>query len=717
MGLTVEQRRERQASQRLKDLKYTIPTDEKAYLFISYKSDDWEKVLEEVVYKLQKKTGLRIYYDKAFDFESNEQWLIQMQKAIMSTHCKGVICFISEAYMTSYAALMEILFSQTEEVKDRHDDKGLELFEVRLDLDTVNDIKKSILKQEQKYSVPVTMKSDEWDTYKNIIEEVVLSEEHKFRDAAIRLKKKPEGSLRLNDLAIIFDKILTGQSIEKNDDSYFYEALEKTIRSSSCGNEVFDDELKEIIIEINNHKVIEKVENIEIEEIVKQEINEINVLKVNTPEEKPQEVINRVENKLSSEIELENEVELDWVRWNNKLPGVEDYSLNVELFGKKEQGKIWKNIWKKVLELIGTEEVYKEKFFICREKIMKNEGKDTLKTFFAGQNSNGKEYTQPYDISSMGITVETYWNAENMCKEIKKLLKLLGIDFNELKIYGKLNNDSQNVEHVKIKPYENEGELTSGSNIITFKLYGIEYTGNQSDFMYKVFESVIPKHADKIEILEKELTSFSLTDYSSVDKEERPSYFRGCATFMAGGKKLCVGASYGIGDKMKQIEKMLKICGEDETILEVLSDIGISVGKSKTVDLMERSKKDGGKEKTQGDVNFVCLGKEYNRYIYSDFMAEVIKQLFLQHSDKIEKVVKVLGNIVTNEKPEPTSYFRSSKVIEVNGITYYLGTSTGTLVKLNQIMNIMNVMNINPGKETLTIDGETLGQAINSAKK
>ncbi|MBC8062437.1 MAG: toll/interleukin-1 receptor domain-containing protein [Clostridiaceae bacterium] len=323
--------------------------------------------------------------------------------------------------------------------------------------------------------------------------------------------------------------------------------------------------------------------------------------------------------------------------------------------------------------------------------------------------------------------IETDYNPEEekkkeVVKEEAEKMKVESLEViskpeDGLKIDEKQNNDSQSLEYIEIKPCEKESEITSVSNIIKYKLYGEEYTGNQSDFMYKVFESVVPKHLDKVEMLEKQLTSFSLTDYSLVGSSEKPSYFRGCSTFMAGGQKVCVGASYGIGDKMRQIEKMIKICGEDETILEVLGDIGIRSSKSKTEDLNERTKNDGGREKTNGDVNFVCFGKEYNGYIYSDFMAEVIKQLFLKHSDKIEKVIKALGNIVTNEKPEPISYFRSSKVIEVDGITYHIATSTGTPVKLNQITNIMNIMNVNPGKETLTINGQTLLEIIKSAKK
>lgn len=283
-----------------------------------------------------------------------------------------------------------------------------------------------------------------------------------------------------------------------------------------------------------------------------------------------------------------------------------------------------------------------------------------------------------------------------------------------------LYDDTENSRCISssIANVPNKGNIAMNSNRIKFKLYGKDYIGNQSEFMFKVFESVVPKYPDKLEILERELTSFSLTNYSEISKKERPSYFRVCTTFLVDTKIVCVGASYGIADKIKQIKKMLNLCGEDQTIFEVLSDTGrINETKCKEKNTKELSNSNENTVRTVGGVNFICFEKEYNGYVYSDLMAEVIKQLFLKYSDKIEKVINCFGNLITDKEPEPTVYFRTSKLIDAYGIKYYIGTSSSTPTKLKQIMNIMNVMDVNPAREILTINGDTLSKAINNVKK
>lgn len=85
--------------------------DGKDYVFISYSSKDWEKVLYESVYDTCKKYGLRVYFDTQFDTGS-DSWLTQFRENMDSEHCKAVIAFISPDYKTSYATLMELMASQ-----------------------------------------------------------------------------------------------------------------------------------------------------------------------------------------------------------------------------------------------------------------------------------------------------------------------------------------------------------------------------------------------------------------------------------------------------------------------------------------------------------------------------------------------------------------------------------------------------------------------------
>lgn len=78
------------------------------FVFISYKSDDYKKVLDDIVYKVCKKYGLRVYFDTAFDEES-DSWIKQYYDNMCSAHCKAFIAFIDNAYYSSYATLLEMM--------------------------------------------------------------------------------------------------------------------------------------------------------------------------------------------------------------------------------------------------------------------------------------------------------------------------------------------------------------------------------------------------------------------------------------------------------------------------------------------------------------------------------------------------------------------------------------------------------------------------------
>lgn len=100
----------------------------KFYLFISYKSDDWEKVLTEIAYKLVNEFGLNIYFDSNFDV-NNEVWTEQFPENMDCNRCVGVLAFLDDKYATSYATLMELMHSQTYYAGD---ESGLPIIPVNL---------------------------------------------------------------------------------------------------------------------------------------------------------------------------------------------------------------------------------------------------------------------------------------------------------------------------------------------------------------------------------------------------------------------------------------------------------------------------------------------------------------------------------------------------------------------------------------------------------
>ena len=81
------------------------------YVFISYKSDEWERVLGDIVHKLVKEYGLNVYFDGDFNGH-NPLWTEQFPKNMEADNCRGILAFVDDFYTTSYATLLELLYSQ-----------------------------------------------------------------------------------------------------------------------------------------------------------------------------------------------------------------------------------------------------------------------------------------------------------------------------------------------------------------------------------------------------------------------------------------------------------------------------------------------------------------------------------------------------------------------------------------------------------------------------
>ena len=105
MGVNEAQKKER--SEYLeKYLEITECSQRKPYVFISYASDNWETVFKSAVVPMQKKYGLRVYADKAFD-KVNDKWIVPMLRNVRGAD--AMIAFVSQSYIESYACFLELL--------------------------------------------------------------------------------------------------------------------------------------------------------------------------------------------------------------------------------------------------------------------------------------------------------------------------------------------------------------------------------------------------------------------------------------------------------------------------------------------------------------------------------------------------------------------------------------------------------------------------------
>lgn len=117
--MTEEQKKARKLSAEsgnirwIKDNCLRTKYDKEDYVFISYKSDDYERVLDDILYKTCKKYGLKVYFDTAFDDDS-DSWITQYYDNMCSKNCKAFIAFINDNYYSSYACLLEMMSRKTE---------------------------------------------------------------------------------------------------------------------------------------------------------------------------------------------------------------------------------------------------------------------------------------------------------------------------------------------------------------------------------------------------------------------------------------------------------------------------------------------------------------------------------------------------------------------------------------------------------------------------
>lgn len=299
--LTAKEKEEREKLIKDLGIRYTTDDKQEPYIFVSYKSDDWREVMGEIIHPLQKRYGLRVYYDQAFDYESNDEWIKQMEDNMASIYCQGVLCFISEKYISSYATLLEVLFSHTKKVLD-YRDNVLPLIQVFLPSCNTGDMKelrKNVLKQPKR---SLSLKTNEVKAYKDILNDILRNKtvSDVWSERVRGLLETSDNALTNRDVASAFAELLDGQAIEKYGDNQdqFLEKIKGTIASlvtvkDPSESNVFDEKLKQTIMEEQAHKKAASTQVLQPEE-EKKTLEQSGVVEENkklvSVEEKPQPV-------------------------------------------------------------------------------------------------------------------------------------------------------------------------------------------------------------------------------------------------------------------------------------------------------------------------------------------------------------------------------------------------------------------------------------------
>lgn len=271
------------------------------------------------------------------------------------------------------------------------------------------------------------------------------------------------------------------------------------------------------------------------------------------------------------------------------------------------------------------------------------------------------------------------------------------------------------IKEDKSKEKEKTDKQRSSTGDITYKLYGKEYTDNQSDMMFNVFAKVLKKHEEMIPAIIDlpGMNCLSATDYSKKENrgDDMPSYFRSCVFFPI-GEGVCVGSSYSMEEKIKKIAALLVHCNEQEGAFEPEDD-----------DIREQIRKNC-KKWAKGDVK-TGRGEEETYTIYgkegtgnqSEMMIDALKMLVEHHFDKIEKLAGELSSIELKKIDElkGITYFRNGRSFEYQGRVYSIGTSFSRVDKIKQIQKAIDICG--EKTENFVIDGLDDHQKNNTGAK
>lgn len=151
-----------------------------------------------------------------------------------------------------------------------------------------------------------------------------------------------------------------------------------------------------------------------------------------------------------------------------------------------------------------------------------------------------------FNIEGRGIFIGTGLNYPEKLRNISQLLTLCKEDFSILQ-----SEQIELPDNVKTK--------ASSGGAESYSIYGKEYSGNQTQMMVDALKFLIEKHFDKRE----ELAGLLSIKLSPMSELSSISYFRVGEEFSYRGVTYSIGTSFGRTDKLKQIAKAIKICGED----------------------------------------------------------------------------------------------------------------------------------------------------------
>ncbi len=561
----------RKESKRLNKLKITTCEENKPYVFISYKSDDWKEVLEEVVYSLQKKYGLRVYYDRDFE-NNNDLWITSMQKNMKSKNCIAVLAFYSERYVKSYATLLEILTSQRKDSAVLRRSKEI----VPIFLEKPSDLEQYC--EKAKYTLKRTftgIKKTEWDALRNCIDNFKLSS-NKITPGQVKIACEEIDGLgdfdsleveKVIDCFAEMNDVIAANHNDKFLGETFINSLYETIHS--IDRKIFNGVKEELGLEYDS--VFDK-----------ELICEADLDIPQTGMENCEELVENFDGSKKAEFGTENEIQ-EKTDFEEMTESETDEMESLEDMEDTNKPKKCFSVTGDIKYTIyGNEYVENQSDMMLRifaQVLKRHEDKVDMLPKQAGMNCAAKWE----DIENPGTkdAKPSYFrvcenfkfsNGTSVCigtaygsaDKMKKIARLLEICEEERSIFA-----SEQIELPEVKKAKTFGESfvqeKAGNKGISYKINGEEFVGDQTMMMCHICSYAIEKNSDKLDAIVEGTLCVGFDD-SSI---ENVTYFRVNRPFETAGRKYRIGTSFGLPGKIKEIEKVFAICGMDLNLIEI----------------------------------------------------------------------------------------------------------------------------------------------------
>ena len=501
---------------------------DKDYVFISYKSDDWEIVLQDIVYRLVNDYGLNVYFDGSFD-SHNSSWITQFTTNMFSERCKGVIAFFDNKYATSYAAMMELMFSQTKEYP---------LPVVPIDLEKLTSIESEedtgLGVGEREDGIINSLAQQEKKLFSYMLNDLKGKGVLKEHMLIWRIDNMHNGRLNVKDCNKIVRAIRSYKEV--NDNHYTsgmsLDGIAKTIRDA-CGHTVFNDD------ETNNSlDTVEPKENSFDDECE-------SATKDGNPNGIKKETVNIAADEEEHKVDSEK---------GNHSKSKREYVYSI--FGGEEhttenQGELMFDAFEALIKRYPEcAEKLTQRTSVARAEDVRAPGtKDTYPTYFRGY--------KDFVINGQKYLVGTSYGFNEKIAEIKGMFKICGADASEFVLNGE--------PLLSGKKSDKKTKQNDENSAFEFELWGVLHSsGSMAGMMHDVFDLIAEKYPNRNSDMADEDSITSVARKDDVDSGKLPpskmNYFNTKKEHSVNGTLYYVSTRYNREQGIGQLKKMLTLC-------------------------------------------------------------------------------------------------------------------------------------------------------------